>query len=100
MIKLLAESNKTIGEVYNVGNQDEEISMGKLAQLIIGLIGKDFEVRGLPATSGSPERRCPDMSKLNQSISFYNKYSLLKGLDATFSWYNTNIFNGDEVSAV
>jgi len=100
MIKLLAESNQTIGEAYNIGNENEEISMGKLAELIIGVIGKDVKVRGLPATPGSPERRCPNMKKLNQSISFSNKFSLAKGLEVTFSWYNANIFTGDEVSAL
>ena len=82
MIKLLAESSKSIGHFYNVGNENEEITMGKLAQKIINLISKDIKVNPLPPTSGSPERRCPDISKLNKIISYF---SLEKDLKKTMN---------------
>tara|TARA_A100001015_G_scaffold154617_1_gene171610 strand:+ start:6039 stop:7028 length:990 start_codon:yes stop_codon:yes gene_type:complete len=100
MIKLLAESSKSIGHFYNVGNENEEITMGKLAQKIINLISKDIKVNPLPPTSGSPERRCPDISKLNKIISYKNLFSLEKGLKKTYEWYNKNIFSGERISAL
>jgi len=100
MIQLLAESEKAIGEAYNIGNDDEEITMGELAQKIINLISKEIKVNPLPPTSGSPERRCPDISKFNKIISYRNLFSLDKGLKKTFEWYNKNIFSGERVSAI
>ena len=74
--------------------------MGKLAQKIINLVGKNVLINPLPATSGSPERRCPSIIKLKETIPFMKKYSLEKGLQETFNWYSENVFSGQEVSAV
>ena len=100
MIQLLAESDQTIGSSYNIGNDDEEITMGKLAQKIIYLIGKDTVINPMPATPGSPERRCPSITKLKEIIPYVKQYPLQKGLQKTFDWYNANVFSGKEVSAV
>ena len=100
MLWLLAESKQTIGETYNIGNEDEEITMGDLAYKIIDLVGKDLQINPQPATIGSPERRCPNMGKLVQVISYNKKYPLKDGLKKTFDWYKTKIFSGKEVSAV
>ena len=100
MIQLLAESDKTIGDSYNIGNDDEEISMGELAQKIIDLIGKDVAINSMPTTPGSPERRCPSIRKLKKAISYTKQYPLDKGLQKTFAWYDANVFSGQEVSAI
>jgi Nucleoside-diphosphate-sugar epimerases len=100
MIQLLAESDRSIGEAYNVGNDDEETTMGDLAKKIIDLIGKDIGINSMPVTQGSPERRCPSIAKLKDAISYTKHYPLDKGLQETFDWYNKNIFSGKEVSAV
>jgi len=100
MIKLLAESNKSIGHSYNIGNEDEEITMGELAQKIINLISKNIKINPLPATLGSPERRRPSISKLNEIVAFNKRFSLDKGLQETFNWYNSNVFSSKGVSAI
>jgi len=100
MIQLLAESNKSIGHSYNIGNEDEEITMGELAQKIINLISKNIKVNPLPALSGSPERRCPSIAKLKEIVRYNKKFSLEKGLQETFNWYNSNVFSGNGVSAI
>ena len=100
MIQLLAESDKSIGESYNIGNEDEETTMGELAKKIIDLIGKDISINSMPATPGSPERRCPSLAKLKNIIDYTKQYPIEKGLQETFDWYNKNIFSGQEVSAV
>ena len=100
MIQLLAESDRSIGEAYNVGNDDEETTMGDLAKNIIDLIGEDIDINPMPATQGSPERRCPSIAKLKDAIPYTKQYPLEKGLQETFDWYNKNIFSGKEVSAV
>jgi UDP-glucose 4-epimerase len=100
MIKLLAESEKSIGNYYNIGSEDEEISMGKLAEKIIKLISKNIKINSLPPTPGSPERRCPSIKKLKDIVPYSKKFSLDKGLNETFNWYNENIFSGKEISAI
>ena len=44
MITLLAESAKSLGEAYNIGNDIEEIKMKELALKIIKLISNKIEV--------------------------------------------------------
>ena len=100
MIQLLAESNQTIGESYNIGNDDEEIAMGELAQKIIELIGKEVAINPMPPTPGSPERRCPSITKLKEVVLYSKQYTLKKGLQETFDWYNANVFSGEEISAI
>jgi len=100
MILLLTESNKSTGETYNIGNDDEETTMGDLANKIIKLNGKDLVINPMPATKGSPLRRCPNITKLKHAIPYTKQYPLEKGLQETFGWYNKNVFSGKMVSAV
>jgi UDP-glucose 4-epimerase len=100
MIQMLAESDRSIGEAYNVGNDDEETTMSDLANKIIDLIGEGIDINPMPVTHGSPERRCPSIVKLKEAISYTKQYPLEKGLQETFDWYNKNIFSGKEVSAI
>ena len=100
MIRLLAESTQTIGKSYNIGNDDEEITIGDLAQKIINLIGKDVVINPLETTQGSPGRRYPKISKLKKVISYIKQNPLEKGLQDTFDWYSQNVFSGDKISAI
>jgi len=100
MIQLLAEFDQTNNESYNIGNDDEEFTMGELAQQIIDLVGKNVVINPLFVTLGSPERRCPSITKLKETVPFKKKYPLEKDLQETFDWYSANVFSGQEVSAV
>ena len=100
MIKLLAESEKTIGESYNIGNDDEEITMSELAQKVIDLSGKHILINPKPSTAGSPERRCPSMEKIKNKITITKNYKLDQGLEKTFFWYKKNVFSEQDVYAV
>jgi UDP-glucose 4-epimerase len=100
IIQLLAESSNTIGGVFNVGNDDEEITMGELAQEVINIIDKVVNINSLTSTPGSPERRCPSVIKLNEAISYAKLYPLEKGLQETFDWYSKNVFSGQVISAI
>ena len=57
----------------------------------MNLIGKNFKIRSMPDTPGSPERRCPNISKLRKEIGYKKEYDLNKGLEKTFNWYKKNI---------
>ncbi|MDB4037923.1 NAD-dependent epimerase/dehydratase family protein [Candidatus Thioglobus sp.] len=100
IIQLLAESTNSIGRVFNVGNDDEEISMGELAQGIINLTGKSVTINSLESTPGSPERRCPSINDLKEVEAYVKQYTLEKGLQETFDWYSKNVFSGQVISAI
>ena len=100
MIQLLAESEQSIGETYNIGNDDEEITMGDLAQKVIDLIGKKVTINPKPFTPGSPKRRCPSIKKLKKTIPYTKQYLLDKGLEETFTWYNANVFSCQKIYSI
>ena len=99
-IQKLAESKKSIGQVYNIGDDEEEVNMGDLSKKIIKIIGRELIINPLPATPGSPERRCPDISKLRDDTNYVKEFPLESGLKQTFRWYNKFVFSGKEDSAV
>ncbi len=99
MIKLLAESPKSIGDQYNVGNENEEITMNDLAALLMNILNKDLKIIPKPSTQGSPKRRIPSMKKFKKIISYENQFSIKKGIAETYSWYDKYIFSGKELSS-
>jgi UDP-glucuronate decarboxylase len=88
LMLLLSDLN---GEAFNVGNS-EEISIAALADAINELFERKPGVRY--ATSSDPDylrdcphRRCPDLTKLRNSIHWSPKMSLREGLQRTIQWY-------------
>ena len=57
-----------MGEIYNVGNDTEEISMNKLANLIKIISNKKIKIKNInyPSNypSNEPMRRCPNLRKI------------------------------------
>ncbi len=79
------------GEAYNVGNDKPEISMYELATIICEIIGtnilpkKKKYPKNYPA--GEPQRRCPDLTKINKELNYTPKVDLETGLKRTISWF-------------
>lgn len=86
-------------QTLNLGTQEPEISMRKIAQIVLETVGRDLKINDLAPTEGSPSRRCPDMSKTNALIDFYSRVSLKEGIEKTFRWYRENVFDGSTISA-
>jgi UDP-glucose 4-epimerase/UDP-glucuronate decarboxylase len=86
-ILLCSEKDNTIGEIINIGNSKEEIKIGELAAKIIKIINSDLEIKPLENTVGSPDRRCPDTSKLVNLTGFIPKIELEEGINLTYDWY-------------
>ena len=99
MIIRLAESEKSIGESYNIGNESPEISMREVADIVLCVVGWNYQINELPPTEGSPERRCPKMEKTKKVIGYSGKVTIKEGIEKTYKWYKENIFDGDEESA-
>lgn len=99
MMRLLAESPEAENQAFNVGNQFPEVTIREVAETVIKVVGKKLTVNPLPATPGSPERRCPSMEKTADAIGFSGSIMLEEGIQKTFDWYKKYIFDGNELSA-
>ncbi len=82
-------SNKR-GEVYNVGNDHNEINMNQLAQLINKIFKYKLKINNIEYPrkypADEPQRRCPDLTKIKKELGFKNKINLEKGLRRTIIW--------------
>ena len=80
LIKLIAHP-KAVGEVFNIGSQDE-ISIEQLARKIINLTKSSSKIKYIPYAQAYEEgfedmqRRVPDISKINKLIGFKPTYTL------------------------
>lgn len=100
MLELAASSERCSGETLNLGTESPEVTIGELADRVIETVGRKLTIVPKPATSGSPARRCPDMTKTAALTGYRSRVSLEEGLARTFAWYRTNVFDGKNVSAV
>jgi UDP-glucuronate decarboxylase len=91
-MKILLDGEKP--NVYNVGNPKPEISMLRLAQTIAENIDKsiDVEIVNYPSTypQDEPNRRCPDISRIQRNLQYDPKIELLEGLARFFAWAKLN----------
>ncbi len=80
-IMKLMDCKKAVGEVINIGN-NQEINMEELAKLIIKLTGSKSNLTYIPYEKAYPlgfedmERRIPDLSKVKALISYQPKMEL------------------------
>jgi UDP-glucuronate decarboxylase len=91
-LKILIESNKS--DVFNVGNPSPEINMKELAELVCEIVPESIGYNLIPHPieypSDEPQRRCPDISKINETLKFEPKIDLVSGLNRFFSWSKQN----------
>jgi nucleoside-diphosphate-sugar epimerase len=89
---ILASQDNSLGTpTYNIGVQNET-SIKQLVYLIAEILGVAIILEPSDKIKGSTNRRCPDMSKLNQ-LGYQPKHSLYDGLKKTVEWYK-EIYNG------
>lgn len=96
----VAESEKSNGEVINVGS-DFEISVGDLAGLIAKLMNTEIEIESEQARQrpekSEVERLWADTGKAQDLLSWSPKYTLGEGLKETIEWIKSheNVFKPD-----
>jgi nucleoside-diphosphate-sugar epimerase len=73
------------GGIYNVGT-DRETTVADLVRLIGESVGIDVTIVPGERPSGSPPRRCPDITKL-RALGFEPEVSLEEGIRQTSNWY-------------
>jgi nucleoside-diphosphate-sugar epimerase len=99
LIARLAQAEAAEGGVFNVGNQDEEIAIGALAERIVAIAGRRVALEPGRATPGSPLRRCPDMTRTQAVTGFRPQIGLDRGLRETWAWYRAQLLEANEAKA-
>jgi nucleoside-diphosphate-sugar epimerase len=87
----VAESGKTNSELFNIGNQEQEIRIVDLVKIIADVIGKNIKINELPDTKGSPARRCPNISKIKKYLEYSPGVGLKEGIFLTYQWYKDKL---------
>jgi dTDP-glucose 4,6-dehydratase len=79
-------SEKTNGEVFNLGNPEERTVL-EFAQIIAQRLGSEagFEYRPLPIDD--PTKRRPDITKARTVLRWEPKVDLLEGIDLITAWF-------------
>lgn len=79
------------GEAYNIGSDDNEISMFDLAKTVERVHGKPLDIAlakypdGYPVSD--PNRRRPDLTKAKSELKYFPMTPLEEGLVKMFTWY-------------
>lgn len=83
--------SKKSGEVYNVGNDMDEINVLKLAMIVSNLFKNKIEVQTVKYPShypqDEPKRRCPDLTKIKINLGYKPNVDLKQGLSRVIKWY-------------
>lgn len=82
--------SKVKDEVFNIGNDKNEISIFDLVKKCLKILGKNNKIMKLKNIHNSPNRRCPNMNKTFKSIKRNKFSSLSHGIGKMIKWYEEN----------
>ena len=91
----LMDSDATVGEVYNIGN-DEEITILALAERIRGLSGSESPIEFVPYREAFGEnfedmpRRVPSLEKIRRTVGYDPRYGLDDVLEAVIEFHSAS----------
>ncbi len=79
------------GEPFNVGNDKDEISMEKLAEIVIDVYGSHIPIIKTKGpndayVSSDPRRRCPDLTKIMAQLGYHPEVNVREGLRRFIEW--------------
>ena len=83
----LALSKKTKCNIFNIGNEKEEITIEILVKTLALILNKKIKLKNIVSNDSSPARRCPDMKKTKKIIGKLNYTSLKSGCKKYIKWY-------------
>jgi dTDP-glucose 4,6-dehydratase len=86
------------GQVFNIGNPNE-VTIGELAEAIRRRFAPDAEIRFEPGRPGDPQRRRPDISKIEAAYGWRPAVSFEDGLELTATWFRDAVGSGDPLDA-
>lgn len=85
LIKLMATEDSVTGPI-NLGNPNE-ITVGALAEMVVGLVGSDVGIEYRPLPGDDPRRRKPDITKAQKVLGWRPTTELRAGLSATVAYF-------------
>jgi len=81
--------------VYNIGNDKEEISVNDLLKISEKVINQKINYKLSPYPeeypADQPNRRCPNINKAKKNLGYYPKINLEQGLRLHFNWTKKNL---------
>lgn len=85
---LLSDCN---GEPFNVGNDQDEITIEELANIVAELFGNKVKIQKNQGindaySKGDPKRRCPDLTKIKTKLGYEARVDLRTGLKRFIQW--------------
>jgi len=90
LFALLRHVEKKGSLTVNVGST-EEVTVLELAELIIGLSGKEIEPKLDPSRPSGALNRMPDLSRVKRTLGWKPNTPFSKGLSKTFDWAVTRV---------
>ena len=86
-IELIVENpDKSIGQIYNIGNNQTVISILDLAKLTVELLNSKSQIDFIEAPFVDVEYRVPEISDITK-LGFFNYTQLEQGILNTAEWY-------------
>ena len=95
----LLDTDAAVDGTFNLGVESPEVTIGALAELLMGIVGRDLRIVAGETTPGSPYRRCPDMAHTIATTGHEPAVTLQQGAQRTYDWYRERVFEGGQVSA-
>ena len=101
-IKILTRARN--GESYNIGTDDDEISIRRLAEMVVEIAGREFDYAGKLVYQTSPDenylvdnpnRRRPVIDKARMELDYDPEVSLAEGVRRSLVWYSENREEGE-----
>jgi len=86
-VLLSIENEKSIGNVYNIGNPKGTVTILHLAKLIIDICKSDSDIEFIPKNYTDVELRIPSIEKARKELGFNPKIDLEQGIRKTVEWY-------------
>lgn len=74
--------------IYHVGTMEEK-SIREIAHAVAGVYGREIDIIPGKLPEGSPTRRLPDISKMNE-LGYYPQVPFKAGIKSAVDWYRAN----------
>lgn len=84
------------GEIYNIGNDQNEINLVDLANIVAQISPTKVNIKKIPYPKTYPgdeaTRRCPDITKAKTQLAFNPKIELKEGASRVLKWYKDEFY--------
>lgn len=92
MIKRILDCPAALNQILNLGAESPEVTVRRVAEVVISAVGKPLAIHAMPPTPGSPVRRAPEMTRMSEATGYVARIGLEEGIGRTYDWYRGHIF--------